>query len=137
MTAGPTTPGTELVRRQVEALARGDLDGVLGEVAEDVVFDGRAAGDHFEGRAAVREFLEDWFRAWEALDFELEEIADLGNGVVFAVVVQDGRPAGGAGHVRQREGWVYVCAGGAITRLKTSEVEQARAAAGRLTQERA
>jgi ketosteroid isomerase-like protein len=130
-----TTPDpVELVRKQLEALDRGDLDGVMSSVAEDVVLDGRA--DYFEGRAAIRGFLEDWFRAYEELGFELEEVSHLGGGVVFAVVIQDGRPVGGDGHVRQREGWVYLCVGGSIAGLTTSDVDQARAAAERLAQER-
>ena len=130
-----TTPDpVELVRKQLEALDRGDLDGVMSSVAEDVVLDGRA--DYFEGRAAIRGFLEDWFRAYEELGFELEEVSHLGGGVVFAVVIQDGRPVGGDVHVRQREGWVYLCVGGSIARLTTSDVDQARAAAERLAQER-
>ena len=135
MSQESTTPDlVELVRKQLEALDRGDLDGVMSSVAEDVVLDGRA--DYFEGRAAIRGFLEDWFRAYEELGFELEEVSHLGGGVVFAVVIQDGRPVGGAGHLRQREGWVYLWMGGSIARLTTSEVDHARAAAERLAEQR-
>ena len=125
----------ELVRRQVEALDRGDRDGVMRDVAEDVVLEGRALGDLFEGRAAVRGFLEEWFRAYGELAFELEEVSHLGDGVVFAVVIQDGRLIGSEGHVRQREGWVYRCVGGSIARLTVSDVHEGRAAAERLAQE--
>ena len=125
----------ELVRRQIEALDRRDLDGVMNNVAEDGVLEGRV--DEVEGRAAIRRFLvEDWFRAYEELNYELEEVSDLGGGVVFAVVIQDGRLVGSDGHVRQREGWVYLWVGGSIARLTTSEVDQARAAAERFAQER-
>ncbi|MFL5782121.1 MAG: nuclear transport factor 2 family protein [Thermoleophilaceae bacterium] len=134
MTEESTTPDlVELVRKQVEALDRGDLDGVVIGVAEDAVLDGRA--EVIEGRAAIRSFLDDWFRAYEELNFKLEEISHLSGGVVFAVVIQDGRLVGGGGHLRQREGWVYLCVGGTIARLDTSEVDQARAAAERLAQE--
>jgi ketosteroid isomerase-like protein len=126
----------ELVRRQVEALNRRDFDAVMREVADDVVVVGRALGDFFEGRAAVDDFLGDWFSAWEDLDFQLEEVSHLGGGVVFAVVTQEGRLVGGDGHVQQREGWVYVCAGGLITRLTVSDVDGGRAAAERLAKER-
>jgi ketosteroid isomerase-like protein len=126
----------ELVRKQVEAMDRGDLDGVLSSVAEDAVLDGRV--EVLEGRAAIRGFLEEeWFRTFDELDVELEEVSNLGGGVVFAVVIQDGRLAGGGGRVRQREGWVYLCVGGSITRLTTSEVDAARATAERLAEERA
>src|SRR4051812_22253102 len=132
-----TTPDLfDLVRKQVGALNRRDLDGVMSSVAADAVFDGRALGDHFEGRAQIRGFLETWFGAFGDLDFELEGVSDLGGGVVFAVVVQDGRLLGGDGLVRQREGWVYVLAEGSIARLAIYEVDQARAVAERLAQER-
>ena len=135
MSQESTTPDlVELVRKQLEALDRRDLDGVMNSVAEDSVLEGRV--ENVEGRAAIRRFLDDWFRAWEELDFELEEVSDLGGGVVFAVVIQDGRPVGGDGRVRQREGWVYLWVGGSIARLTTSEVDQARAAAERLAEQR-
>jgi ketosteroid isomerase-like protein len=130
-----TTPElVELVRKQVEALNRGDLDGVMSNVTEDVVLDGRF--EVVEGRAAIRGFLDAWFGVYEELEFELEEVSHLGGGVVFAVVIQDGRPVGGDGRVRQREGWVYLWVGGSIARLTTSEVDQARAAAERLAEQR-
>ena len=81
-------------------------------------------------------FIEDWFGTYEELEFGLEEVRDLGNGVVFAVVVQNGRPAGSGGHLRQREGWVFVWVRDLIARLTVSQVEEARAAAERLAAER-
>jgi ketosteroid isomerase-like protein len=124
----------EVVRRQIEALDRRDLDGVMSDVAEDGVLDGRA--DLLEGRAVIRSFLDEWFRAYEELDYELEEVSDHGGGVVLAVVVQSGRLVGTDGRIHQREGWLYRFVGGAIARLTTSEVDQARAAAERLVRER-
>jgi ketosteroid isomerase-like protein len=135
MSEEPTTSDpVELVRRQFAALARGDLDGVMSTVAEDGILDGRA--DLIEGRAAIRDFIAEWSEAYDELAYELEEVSHLGGGVVFAVVVQDGRLVGSDGHIRQREGWVYVCEGGSIARLTTSEVDEARAAAERLAEER-
>ncbi len=125
----------ELVRKQIEAADRGDLDGVMSGVAEDAVLDGRA--DLVEGRAAIRGFIDEWFKAYDELDYRLEEVGHLGGGVVLAVVVQDGRLVGSEGRVRQREGWVYLFAGDTIARLETSEVDEARAAAERLAGERA
>jgi uncharacterized protein (TIGR02246 family) len=131
-----TTPNpVELVGRAFAAANRRDLDAAAGSFAEDATFDGRALGDHFAGRAAIRSFFEDWFGAYEELEFGVEEVRDLGNGVVFAVVVQNGRPVGSAGQLRQREGWVFVWAGGLIAGLTVSEVDEARAAAERLAEE--
>jgi len=125
-----------LVTRALEAAGRRDLDAVAGSFAEDAIFDGRALGDRFEGRAAIHSFLEDWFGAYEELEFGLELLRDLGNGVVFAVVLQSGRPVGSPGRLRQREGWVFVWVRGLIARLAISEVEEGRAAAERLARER-
>jgi hypothetical protein len=93
-------------------------------------------GDIFEGQAAIRAFVEGWFGMYEELEFKLEEVHDLGNGVVRAVVLQEARPAGIAGYVQQREGWVYVWVGGLIARLTVFDIDEARAAAERLAQER-
>ena len=132
-----TTPDlVERVRRQSEAANRRDIDAVMSSFAVDAVFEGRALGDIFEGQAAIRAFVESWFGMYEELEYKLEEVHDLGNGVVFAVVLQEARPAGTAGHVRQREGWVYVGVGGLIARITISDIDEARAAAERLAEER-
>jgi ketosteroid isomerase-like protein len=134
-----TTPDlVELVRRTSEAANRRDLDAVIRFFASDAVFAGRAVGPTFEGRAAIRSLLEDWFGAYEELEFKLEDARDLGDGVVFAVVVQEGVPAGSAGHghFRQREGWVFLWERGLIARLSTHDIDEARAAAERLAEER-
>jgi uncharacterized protein (TIGR02246 family) len=123
-----------LVGRAFEAANRRDLDAVASSFAEDATFDGRVEDLH--GRAAIRSFLEEWFGTYEKLEFGLEEVRDLGNGVVFAVVVQNGRPAGSGGHLRQREGWVFVWVRDLIARLTISEVDEGRAAAERLAGER-
>ena len=137
MSEESTTPDlVELMGRTFEAANRRDLDAVASSFAEDAIFDGRAAGALFEGRAAIRRFLEDWFGAYEELEVELEDVRDLGNGVVFAVVIQNGRLASSAGHLRQREGWVFVWVRGLIAHLETSDIDEARAAAERLARER-
>jgi ketosteroid isomerase-like protein len=133
-----TTPDlVELTWRVLEAANRRDLDALMSSFTEDAVFDGRAAGAFFEGRAAIRGFLEDWFGAYEELDFELEEVSHLSNGVVFAVVIQDGCPVGSAGHLRQREGWVFIWVRGLVAHFESSDSDEARAAAERLAEERA
>ena len=133
-----TTPDlVELVRMQFDALNRRDLDGVMSSVAPDAVLDGRVVGDHYEGRAAIRGFIEEWFGTYEELAFGLEEVRGLAKGVVLATVTQNGRPVGSAAHVRQREWWVYVGVGGLIARLTTyGNIDEARAAAERLAEER-
>jgi ketosteroid isomerase-like protein len=134
----PTTPDlVELVRKQAEAANRRDLDAFTNAFAEDATIDGQAVGGFlYESRAAINRFVEDWFDAFEELHVELEEVSHLGNGVVFAVVIQDGRLVGSAGHVRQREGWVCIWARDLITRVTTYHADEGRAAAERLAEER-
>ena len=131
MSQESTTPDpVELVRKQFEAGNRRDIDAVMSSFAVDAVLEGRALGDIFEGQAAIRAFVEGWFGMYEELEFKLEEVHDLGDGVVLAVVLQEARPGGIAGHVRQREGWVYVWVGGLIARLTVSDIDKALEAAG-------
>jgi ketosteroid isomerase-like protein len=129
----------ELTCLAFEAANRRDLDAVISFFASRTVFEGRMA-DTYEGRVALRSFLEDWFGAYEELEFKLEDVRDLGSGVVFAVVVQEGVPAGSAGHDRvwQREGWVFLWERGLIARLATlySDIDEGRAAAGALAESR-
>jgi ketosteroid isomerase-like protein len=132
-----TTPDlVELVRKQAEDANRRDLDAVMNVFAEDATLDGRGAGNFSEGRAAIRRFVEGWFDAYEELHFEFEEVSHLGNGVVFAVCIQDARLVGSPSHIRQREDWVYIWARGLIARLTTYDVDEGRAAAERLAEER-
>jgi uncharacterized protein (TIGR02246 family) len=119
-----------LTRRTYEAANRHDLDALMRSFAEDAVFDGRAAGVIFEGRAAIRGFAEDWFSAYQELEFELEEVSHLGKEVVFAVVIQDVRPVDSTGHLRQRQAWVYLWVRGLIVRIEGyTDIDEGRAAA--------
>ena len=137
----PTTPDlVELVRRAFEAANRRDLDAVVGFFASDTVFEARGVGGPFEGGAAFRSFLEDWFGAYEELELKLEDVRDLGSGVVFAVVVQEGVLAGSSGHGRvgHREGWVFLWERGLIARHATlyADINEGRAAAEALAESR-
>src|SRR5207302_2009711 len=78
------------------------------------------------------ERVEEWLGVFEDLEFEIEEIVDLGRGVVFAVVHQDARPIGSAAHVSTREAWVVVLERGMIVRRATfADIDEGRAAAER------
>jgi ketosteroid isomerase-like protein len=135
-----TTPDSfKPLRRTVEAYRRGDLDAHMSSYAPDAVLDMSARGlGIFEGRAAIRGFWEDYYRSFDDLKFELEQALDLGGGVMFAVVRQDARPARSGSRVRTREAWVSVWEEGKLVRGSSyGDVDEARAAAERLAQERA
>jgi hypothetical protein len=91
----------------------------------------------YEGHAAIRAFLEEWVGAYDDFQFELEEVHDLGNGVAFALVVSTARPAGSTGSVQGRWRSVSIWVDGLCERVTNYfDIDQARAAAKRLAQER-
>jgi ketosteroid isomerase-like protein len=126
----------ELTRRANEAANRSDFDALMRFFAPDAVLDlSHRELPSFEGAAAIRNFFEDWYEAYEEFAIEQEEVLDLGNGIVFAVVHQNARPAGSAGHVQQREGWVLVFVENLTVRMTTyGDVDEARAAAEQLAE---
>jgi ketosteroid isomerase-like protein len=132
-----TTPGpVALTRRAFEAVNQRDIDAVMSFFAPDAVLDGRV--EVCEGRAAIRAFLDDWFGSFAELRMEGEEFVVLDDGVVLAVVNQEGRLVGVDRQVHQREGWV-ICwsADGLLVRLTTrTDIDEARAAAERLAESR-
>jgi ketosteroid isomerase-like protein len=88
-------------------------------------------------RHAIRGFFEDWWGAYDDLAQEVEAILDLGNGVVFSVVTQRGRPAGSTGEVHLRAARVALTVEGLIERVTAyGDIDEARAAAERLAEER-
>jgi ketosteroid isomerase-like protein len=128
----------ELTRLAFEAVNQRDIDAVMGFFAPDAILDGRAAGGLYEGRAAIRGFLDDWLGSFAELRMEGEEYVVRDDGVVLAVVNQEGRPVGVEGQVHQQEGWA-ICwsADSLIVRLTTrTDIDEARAAAERLAESR-
>ena len=128
-----------LARQGYEAMSRGDVDAVMSLFAADAVYDASAAGlGIFEGAEAVRGFVEDWRRSWEDYRYEEEELLDLGHGVVLSVVRESGRLVGGKGRVEQRVAHLTTWTNGKIESFKAyPDLDEARAAAERLAQERA
>jgi ketosteroid isomerase-like protein len=139
MSPESTTPHlVELVRETVEAGGRGDLDALLSFYAPDAVWDMSNVGmGEFEGHTAIRGFLEDWLGSYEEMQWEAEEIRDLGNGITLAVVVQTGRPVGSTGEVQVRSAGVSIWTDGLVDRVTNyADIDEGRAAAERLAAER-
>ena len=127
----------ELTRLAFEAANQRDIDAVMSFFAPDAVFAGQV-WNLFEGRAAIRGFFDDWFGSFVELRMEVEEFVVVGDGVVFAVVNQEGRPVGVNATVDQREGWA-ICwsADGLIVRLASyADIDDGRAAAEALAESR-
>jgi ketosteroid isomerase-like protein len=138
MSEESTTPDlVELGDRFLEAANRLDLDAMLSFYAPDAVWEMLVLGITLEGVAAIRGFWQDWFASYAELRFEQEEVLDLGNGVAFSVVIQKARLVGSGGEVRQQSGVVTVWTDGLIVRaIANTDIDEARAAAERLAQER-
>jgi ketosteroid isomerase-like protein len=134
-----TTPDlVELGRGLYEAVNRRDFDAVMSFFAPDAVWESTYL-EASEGVAAIRGVFEDLASPFEQLEVEVEEILDLGGGVGFAVIVVTGRPVASSGQVQQRNAFWAIWTEDKITRLKMymyTDIDQARAAAERLAQER-
>ena len=139
MSEESTTPDlAELMRRQLEAANRGDLDAFISVYAPDAVYDASRDGlGVYEGPQAIRGLIGGWWGAFEDFRLTPEEFLDLGNGVAFAVLRHDGRPAGSTGDVNTRQAYVSISVAGFVARVTVyGDVDEARAAAERLAQER-
>jgi ketosteroid isomerase-like protein len=133
-----TTPDLdELNRRYVEAWNRRDVEAVMSSFAPDAECEATGVAEHVRGLTAIRGHVEDLLRPYEEYQVRLEEFVDLGNGVSFSVTLHRGRLVGGSGVVQMRFGAVVLREGGRIMRVRTSsDIDEARAAAERLAQER-
>ena len=112
----------ELLHRTLEAANRRDFEAMAGYFAPDGVWDTTPLGmGVFEGHEAIRTFMADWIGAYEDYTVKAEEVHDLG-GVTFALLLQQGRPSGSRGLAERS--------------TQYTDIDEARAAAERLAQER-
>lgn len=124
------------VRLLIEAVNRRDFDAFESFFTPDAVWRGMEIGA-FEGAAAIRGLVEDMVSPYEEWEMQSDEILDLGNGVVFAVIAQSGRPVGSTGHVEFRYGSVATWVDGSMARVTNyTDIDEARAAAERLAEDR-
>jgi ketosteroid isomerase-like protein len=128
----------ELTRRAFEAANHHDVDALMRFYAPDAVMDLSDLGiGFFNGAAAIRRFSEEWWGMWGDHLTVMEELVDLGCGVVFIAVREDGRLAGSDSHVEQTRGWIFVWVRGNIENFTCYlDVDAGRAAAERLAESR-
>jgi ketosteroid isomerase-like protein len=128
----------ELVQRSVDAVNRRDFDQFAGFLRSDSVWDlSPMALGIYEGSSAVLAFVEDWNGSYEEFELVLEEVRDLGNEVVFAVVLQRARLTNSTAEFRMRYASVNSRAARVFERITNyTDVDEARSAAERLAQER-
>jgi ketosteroid isomerase-like protein len=134
---GSTGDPVELTRQAFEAASCHDLDALIGFYSAEAILDLSAAGiGTFEGVAAVRAIVEDWWGTWEEHLSELEQIVHLGHGVVVTTVREDGRLVGSDRHVEQRLAYVFLWVDGKILQnAGYLDVDHARAVAERLAED--
>jgi ketosteroid isomerase-like protein len=134
----PTTPDlAQRVRDAFQATDPADLDQVMSFYAPGAVWEVIGLGTVMEGAQAIRAFLEEWTSAYEEFRIDIEEILELGAGVTFAVLVQSGRPVGSTERIRYRFAQLATWVDGVVARIAGyNDIDQARAAAERLAQER-
>lgn len=134
-----TTPDlAELSYTRLAAINSRDLEAVMSFFALDAVWDMSPIDmGIFEGSAAIRDALRSWWEMFPGVVTELDEVLDLGNGVVLQAVTQRGPPTDSTGEIRQRSARVLVVVDGLIEALTSyNDIDAARAAAERLAKER-
>jgi ketosteroid isomerase-like protein len=129
----PASPDlAERAHAAFEAFGRGDFDGTMRFIAPDAAW-AMMGGEIFEGTAAIRAFMEEFYRQFEGLELEAEETRDLGREVVLVVNTMRGRPIGSSAEVRQRGAFVCEARAGIAVRVTAySDVDEGRAVAERL-----
>jgi ketosteroid isomerase-like protein len=124
----------ELTRRSFEAADSGDFDAMIGFYGPDSVFDMApwGLGTH-AGLVAIRAFFEDWIGAFDEFAMKLEEAEELGDGLVFAVALQNALPAGGRSHLQLRHAAIAEWSNGVALRVTNyPDIDRARTIANQL-----
>lgn len=139
MSPEPTDPPDYARRtRAVYDLLNGrDFDAITAMFAPDGVWDVSRWGlGAKSGREAIRRFLEDWFGSLTEYEVRVEQIDELGQGVVLAQVLQIAR-ADSRGSLEVRSTPVFRWQDERIAEVTLyRDGEEARVAAARLVRER-
>ncbi len=137
MTEESRTPDlVELTRRSFAAANRRDWEALMGFFARDAVWEVPEL-QAFDGRGAIRGFIEDWLGAYQDVAIEAEDVADLGGGIGLVTGSLEGQLAHSTAHMRVRFGAVYEWADNLIVHIRSSaDRDEARAIAERLAEER-
>jgi ketosteroid isomerase-like protein len=132
-----TSTALDQALRSFEAADSGDYDWMISFYGPESVFDMAPWGlGTYEGLVAIKAFFKDWIGAFDDFEMKLEEIEDLGNGVVFAVAQQNAASAG-ANPLRLRHAAVSVWESGVAVLVRNyPDIEEARAIAKVLAQSR-
>jgi ketosteroid isomerase-like protein len=130
------SPDALITLRVFECVKRRDWDSVLSLAASDAVWDMTPVGlGTFEGHQQARQMWEEWSGAYEEWDINVDQIDDLGNGVVLVVNHQQGRLVGSSGHVHARGAFLFRWIDGRIARVTIfPDADEGHAAARRVAE---
>lgn len=134
MSQEPRTPDlVELTRSFYASLNGRDFDAVMGMFGPASVWDVSrwGLGTH-GGLRAIRQFPEDWFGSVDEYEVQVEEMHDLGNGIVLVVVSHVGHRARSRGALQVRSASIFVWTESTIALLTVyPDIDEARVAAVR------
>src|SRR3981189_2852795 len=138
MSEGSPTPDlVEVVTGLFEAADREDWEAVISAYAPDAVWETEDGILDVAGASGGRGLLEDWAGAFEGWTIKVETVVDLGNGIVYSVYHQEGRPAGSTAVVAETAVLIYEWVDGVIARLiGRQDIDAARVLAERLAERR-
>jgi ketosteroid isomerase-like protein len=111
----------EVVRRAIEAFARGDRAAFLDEVDPEVVVQQTAPipdARTYHGHEGLVQVISDWAQVFDDLVMTAEELTDAGNNKVLVRVHQKARGAGSGVPIEFDTWFVYGVGGGKIVRLE-------------------
>ncbi len=129
----------ELTRRTIEAGSYEEW-AMLAEplYAPDAVWVVGGMIGSLEGFAAIRAFVEDYWLMWHDHHHYADEIVDLGNGVMYAVIREEGRMKDSESPVQARHASVILSVDGRVVKAaEYTDIDEARAVAERLAEDRA
>jgi hypothetical protein len=127
----------ELTHSAYAYLNSRDLDALVGLLDRSCVYDlSRFDLGTYTGPGEIRRFYEEWIAPLHEFGVAVDDITDLGNGVVYAI--QAGHRGSAPGFFFELEGGVVgVWEHGRLARMTVyPDIDEARAAAERLAQER-
>ncbi|HTQ67239.1 MAG TPA: nuclear transport factor 2 family protein [Solirubrobacteraceae bacterium] len=136
MSEEPTTADlVELVRHLLDATSCMDADAFVRFFAPEAVF--MTGVGRFEGRDAIRGYIEDFNSSYDEQCYALDEVHDLGNGVCWFSVEATGRLRGTTDDLHLRFAVVVTHAGGVVSQWTDYlTTDEARAVAQRLAESR-
>jgi ketosteroid isomerase-like protein len=112
----------EVLRAQFAATNDRDFARAMTYYAPHVVLvveEGFLNTGRFEGKEAVGEWYGDWFRAFGPdYRFQIEELRDLGGGVVYMFATYKGSGRASGAEVRDQRAYLYRVERGKITRIQ-------------------